>query len=220
MLESAGDSADFIECARQMVDIIRQVQPEGPYYIGGWCTAGILAYEVGVQLRAAGEDVPLLLLAHSTNPTEFYRIGRFRLLFSKLRYHIGQWRRQPASVRGRYLRDRLHAILVALRLRASEVSEVPRMLRAALDRAAYDYRPSAYGGDVALFQPAERPDVLNAVPGWKPLISGRFASYEIRGTHSTMLLPPQVVGFGEAMRDELLRAQSKPGAGNRLRAVG
>ena len=220
MLEAAGESADFIECARQMVEIIRQVQPSGPYYVGGWCTAGILAYEVGVQLRAAGEDVPLLLLAHSTNPTEFYRIGRVRLVFSKLRYHFDQWRRQPASERGRYMRDRLGAILVALRLRASEVSEVPRVLRAALDRAAYDYRPSAYGGDVALFQPAERPDVLNSVPGWKPLISGRFASHEIRGTHSSMLLPPHVESFGDAMREELILAQSKRGARNRLRAVG
>jgi len=93
------------------------------------------------------------------------------------------------------------------------------MQRAALDRAAYGYRPSAYGGDIALFQPAARPDVLDSVPGWKPLVSGRFASHEIPGTHSSMLLPPHVEAFGEAMRDELLRAQSKRGAGSRLRAV-
>ena len=87
---------------------------------------------------AVSKFVPLLLLAHSTNPSEFYRIGRFRLVFSKIRYHIDQWRRQPASERGGYMRDRLGAILVALRLRASEVSEVPRMLRAALDRAVVE----------------------------------------------------------------------------------
>jgi amino acid adenylation domain-containing protein len=220
MLEAAGERADFIECARQMVKIIRQIQPNGPYYVGGWCTAGILAFEVASQLRGTGEEVPLLLLAHSTNPTEFGRIGSFKLAWSKLRYHVDQWRRQPAGKSGRYLRDRLDGIAEVLGLRRAAMGEVPRLLRTALDRAAYDYRPSAYGGDVALFQPAERPDLLDSRPGWAPLVSGRFVAHEIPGTHSTMLLHPHVEQFGAAMRDELLRVQASRGARNLLRAVG
>jgi amino acid adenylation domain-containing protein len=221
MLEEVGEHPDFVECARRMVANIRQIRPHGPYYIGGWCTAGILAYEIGAQLRSAGEDVPLLLLAHSTNPTEFGRIGAFKLAWSKLLYHVDQWRRQPAGTRGRYLRDRLKGATEALGLRNAEMGEAPRMLRAALDRAAYAYRPPAYGGDVVLFQPAERPDLLDARPGWAPLVSGKFTAVEIPGTHSSMLLHPHVEQFGVAMRDELLRAQSSRGVARKLlRAVG
>ena len=83
------------------------------------------------------------------------------------------------------------------------------MLRAALDRAAYDYRPPAYDGDVALFQPADRPSVLDARPGWARLTRGRFAAYEIPGGHSTMLQQPDVRHLADRMREALHAAQGR-----------
>jgi thioesterase domain-containing protein len=41
---------------------MRTVQPEGPYHLGGFCAGGLLAYEVAQQLRAAGQEVKLLVL--------------------------------------------------------------------------------------------------------------------------------------------------------------
>ena len=36
------------------------VQRRGPYFLGGWCVDGVVAYEIAQQLRAAGELVALL----------------------------------------------------------------------------------------------------------------------------------------------------------------
>jgi len=41
---------------------IRAVQPHGPYYLGGWCIAGLLAYEAAAQLTEAGEAVKLVVV--------------------------------------------------------------------------------------------------------------------------------------------------------------
>jgi thioesterase domain-containing protein len=221
MLEAVEDRPTMQECARRMADIIRGIRPSGPYYIGGWCTAGVLAYEVAAQLRAAGADVPLVLLAHATNPTERGRMGTLNLTISKLRYHLDQLRRQPRGKRWRYLRDRIRGAGEAVGWRNADIGETERQLRGKLDRALYDYRPPAYAGDVVLFQPAERPDLLDSRPGWAPLVSGRFVAHEISGTHSSMLLQPHVAGFAAALRDELLQVQSAPGAQRKLlRAVG
>lgn len=221
MLEAAADRPDTRECAREMVSIIRGIRPTGPYYIGGWCTAGVLAYEVAVQLRAAGEDVPLVLLAHATNPTERYRIGTAKLAWSKLRYHLDQLRRQPAGERWRYLRERIQGVGAAVGFQTADLDENALRLRAKLDRSLLDYRPPAYAGDVALFQPSERPDLLDSRPGWAPLISGRFVAHDVSGTHSSMLLQPHVEQFGAMLREELLRAQAAPTAPRKhLRAVG
>ena len=41
---------------------IRQLQPSGPYRLGGYSFGGLLALEVAQQLNAAGESVEALFL--------------------------------------------------------------------------------------------------------------------------------------------------------------
>jgi thioesterase domain-containing protein len=48
--------------AARHVDRLRALQPQGPYRLAGHCSAGVVAFEVAQQLRAAGEDVATLIL--------------------------------------------------------------------------------------------------------------------------------------------------------------
>jgi len=41
---------------------MRSVQPEGPYFIGGYCFWGVVALEMAQQLVKQGEEVPLLCI--------------------------------------------------------------------------------------------------------------------------------------------------------------
>ena len=52
-----------------MLRKILTTQPKGPYIIGGACIGSVLAYEVASQLRAAGEEVSLLLMIDAPTPT-------------------------------------------------------------------------------------------------------------------------------------------------------
>jgi hypothetical protein len=42
--------------------LVRAVQPEGPYMLGGWCGGALLAFEMARQLRAEGQQVDMLVL--------------------------------------------------------------------------------------------------------------------------------------------------------------
>jgi thioesterase domain-containing protein len=48
--------------AAAYIKLMRSVQAEGPYLLGGFCAGGLLAYEVAQQLHAAGQAVDLLVL--------------------------------------------------------------------------------------------------------------------------------------------------------------
>ncbi len=48
--------------AARHVDRLRAFQPSGPYHLAGHCSAGVVAFELARQLRAAGEVVKTLVL--------------------------------------------------------------------------------------------------------------------------------------------------------------
>lgn len=50
------------ETASRYLKEIRQVQPNGPYLLGGHCYGGVLAFEMGQQLQRQGETVSLLVV--------------------------------------------------------------------------------------------------------------------------------------------------------------
>jgi amino acid adenylation domain-containing protein len=53
------------EIAAYYLEQVRGLQPQGPYYFGGFCFAGIVAYEMAGQLQAQGEQVGMLALIDS-----------------------------------------------------------------------------------------------------------------------------------------------------------
>ena len=65
------------EIAEYEVAQIRRFQPDGPYYIAGYCAGGTIAFESARQLADAGEDVARVVLFGSPFPT-VYRTGRVR----------------------------------------------------------------------------------------------------------------------------------------------
>jgi len=79
------------------VEAIRSVQPHGPYFIGGFCSAAVPAFEVARQLREAGELVPLLAIIDAAG----YHIemdpprNRFKRIRLRWKNTQGSWRFDP-----------------------------------------------------------------------------------------------------------------------------
>jgi amino acid adenylation domain-containing protein len=59
----------FQTAAAEYVEMIRSVQPKGPYYLGGFCNGAVTMYEVAQQLMRAGETVNALVLL---DPPDLY----------------------------------------------------------------------------------------------------------------------------------------------------
>ena len=56
------------EMATRYIEAIRQIQPQGPYQLGGWSFGGLVAFEMAQQLYQAGEQVSLLAIIDTLAP--------------------------------------------------------------------------------------------------------------------------------------------------------
>jgi thioesterase domain-containing protein/acyl carrier protein len=56
------------EMARHYIREVRELQPEGPYFLGGSSFGGLVAYEMARQLAAVGQPVALVALFDTSAP--------------------------------------------------------------------------------------------------------------------------------------------------------
>ncbi len=63
------------EMAKYFARLVRDVQPEGPYFLGGMCAGGTIAFETALQLEAQGQSVGLVALLDSADPEARPRAG-------------------------------------------------------------------------------------------------------------------------------------------------
>ncbi len=54
--------ATIEELATHYIEEVRRIQPQGPYLIGGYCFAAVVAYEMARQLRTSGEELAMVVL--------------------------------------------------------------------------------------------------------------------------------------------------------------
>jgi FkbH-like protein len=64
------------DMAASYVDEIRKKQPCGPYFLGGMCAGGVIAYEMASQLVRTGENIALLTLLDAAAPHASKRAWR------------------------------------------------------------------------------------------------------------------------------------------------
>ena len=196
-------AVSFEECAGRIARLIRELHPAGPYLLGGWCTSGILAHAVAVELQALGCRVPLVILADAENPSKRRSL---HVQLTKTGYHVGRLVRHVGGDRVAYLRKRVHGVLNHFKARPTFDHHGHDAIRDAMDIAALDYIPRQYGGPVALLCSHEWVGARDAVNGWLPLLSGRVAKREFPGNHDSLLLAPEVADLASSIRDALAGA--------------
>src|SRR6185295_19030205 len=63
------------DMAAHYIKELRELQPEGPYFIGGRSLGGMVAFEMAQQLRAQGQTIGLLALL-DTYPSGYAKLFR------------------------------------------------------------------------------------------------------------------------------------------------
>ncbi|HET7848161.1 MAG TPA: amino acid adenylation domain-containing protein [Pseudolabrys sp.] len=202
----------FEALASEVARAVRAQQARGPYSIGGFCTHGILAYEVAAQLRAQGEQVSLVIMLDSINPVQFRDELKARRglagQIGKLRFHCAELVRLRGPARRRYGWVLLSHLMGRM---AWLVGQPPLAVgEAMLDASAINYTPPAYGGDVALFQAARRPAGVDCRPGWEALVRGAFFADDVFGNHEDFIQEPNVRRLASLIEERLADAQQRP----------
>jgi thioesterase domain-containing protein len=68
--------ASIPDMAAFYIEQVRKKQPCGPYFLGGMCAGGVIAYEMASQLVRLGETVNLVVLLDAAKPKAQKRRGR------------------------------------------------------------------------------------------------------------------------------------------------
>jgi thioesterase domain-containing protein/acyl carrier protein len=190
------------------VKSIRAVQPEGPYFVGGWCTGGLIAYEIAQQLRAQGQEVALLVLFDSVNPARLDGLSVMQAIFvqadefcRKIWFHLRSMTRLKFGDLPAYFLKRLKNVWHTLTRRTWPARASMEFLRLVLRRDLPNmhlmgrrYRPKPYNGRVVLFRRSRCAisRYLDAKLGWGRLIAGEFDVVEVQSEHDDMFDEPQV----------------------------
>jgi len=197
------DPHDRIEdAAADYIAEIRQVQPHGPYSLGGFSGGGITAYEMARQLEAAGEvvdivvmlDTPLPLRPELSAPdkamiklAELKRKGPAYL--SEWWQSRSAWKRKLADGPAQDSEDAFHnaAIEAAFRRAVAAYSVQPWQGRLVLFRPPLDQHWKVTGGN---WVSREREYVFhdNQWTQFAPALE----VYEVPGDHDSMVLEPNV----------------------------
>jgi thioesterase domain-containing protein len=207
---------------------MREVQPEGPYLLGGRSSGGTVAFEMACMLAAEGQQVALLALL-DTYPAGYFKLlpGSGSLiqkgkrygrklsshgvnlrqlsLAKKLAYVLGKLKYAPEKTKHKLYR------------RAYKIYQrFGRALPAALKNieeinfaAVKDYIPGTFAGDATLFLATDLTADYDLRDGWRELVEGHIEAHEITGNHINIIKEPHVGVLAEKLRGCLDRAQEK-----------
>jgi thioesterase domain-containing protein len=166
------------DMAKHCIRNMRQVQPRGPYSLAGYCSGGLIAFEMARQLHAGGEKVELLALCDSLapgfHPLEFARTGWRFLRLKNVRV-----------VQQRFYRFVLQNLGLSRLRKFRTVTEAHYW-------AFLSYRPQPYPGSAVLFRAANADDSRSPSLGWKKLARAGVEICVIPCVHSAMVKEPMV----------------------------
>jgi amino acid adenylation domain-containing protein len=220
------------QIAAEHVAAIREVQPHGPYYLVSWSFGGVVAYEMAVQLEAAGETVAFVGMLDTLCPVLLRRWGwdREADVVVALAEDVAARMRTPFSLEadaldGLELDEQVRRAVEALHAQgAAPPGYAEPALRAACDavldriRSSAGYVPGCRSGTITLFRAqndraqveefwAAGPAEEKLTMGWLP-----YAPVEVHpvpGEHAVLGSEPHVRVLAQHMREALARARER-----------
>lgn len=219
------------EIAARYLQELCSVQPEGPYFIGGYSFGGLIAFEMAQQLRTRGEAVALLALLEATIPGNVAERTRSVMpqtnnLGIRVGRHVAALHGLSTGAKLAYSGAKARSFLKRL----SGISTVRRAVKRAVYRfcersgrvmprwvrtayiiniygsAARRYNPGVYSGSVVFFKGLENAHDYRGA--WRRLIAGEFRFHEVPGDHARVLQEPHARLWAKTLDECLNEAEA------------
>jgi thioesterase domain-containing protein len=204
---------------------LREIQPHGPYFLGGWSFGGLVAFEMAQQLLHQDQVVALLALLDSLAPPPKQQpaddtlhpdfdddIARVFIQFvgpENIPLSEEEFLRLEMNERLIYATEALQkAKIVPPDTNMHQILHIVHMLQTN-EHAAMSYVPQPYPERITLFcaelsddrtetkRAVDRTDPAN---GWSALSPQPVEVYRVPGTHATMVSEPHVSTLAERLR--------------------
>ncbi|MGA4965770.1 type I polyketide synthase [Streptomyces pseudogriseolus] len=215
----APDAASMVA---SYVELVRQVQPEGPYRLLGWSYGGFVAHAMACRLQEQGEEVELLALLDAPLPhgvpytSEAAERQVAALLLRMAGLPLGPDADLPDVDA---VLDRIGRLAradggSALPVTREEAAAIAGVMRNNL-RIAPEFTPGVYRGDMLFFTAAEdasgragadagdlalAPDKADA---WRPHVDGVLEDHSVPCGHYDMTEPEPIARIGAVVAKAL-----------------
>lgn len=224
----------FEEMAAAYVEEIRSLQPQGPYYLSGYCFGGNMAFAMSQQLRQAGEEVAFLAMVESGHqlypnyPTNRSFLDKLRTkLFGRLGYELHSATKDGLRSIWPHVSARLSRIMALLQIKGERLLDkygtvlgialppsqayIQDQLEQIHDRAFHGYTVEPYDGDVLLFRAEHQPAgiIKDDTMGWGDSVRGKLDIYELAGYPVGILDEPRVQDLARIFNEHLEKAQKQ-----------
>jgi len=199
---------------------IRQFQPVGPYYLGGFCLGGQVAFEMAQQLRKQGETVALLAIIDTYNfhgvHVRFSFVESLSTVRQKFTFHFlnvarlglkEQLRYLGKKIKGAYIREsgRLITRISNLRRVNYQGLEVENAeLEHINEEAHFSYIAAPYDGKTVMFKAAKNYSHLHdPMLGWDGVITGPLEFIELPSNPGGLFMEPYVQVLAEKLKERI-----------------
>ncbi|MCP4861744.1 MAG: SDR family NAD(P)-dependent oxidoreductase [Planctomycetes bacterium] len=221
----------FEDMARDYLEEVRKIQPQGPYLIGGFSGGGLSAFEMAQQLHAAGEETAALIMLDTPIPQPpsanllervFIQLARIRRGGLK---HILQWPQK--RIAWEFEKRRLAQSADEEALAPAEFRS--ELIREGFEEALQTYQIRPYRGRLTIFRPPldrtfvlpggrladEYREIQDPNNHWDPYAPDGIDCFEVPGDHDSMVLEPHVRVLGSKIFQVLSKAhQASQDQGN------
>ncbi|BAY10335.1 non-ribosomal peptide synthetase [Calothrix sp. NIES-2098] len=220
------------DMAAHYIREIQTIQPQGPYFLGGYSIGGIIVFEMAHQLQHQGQEVALLAMLDSSIPGTEQRLPFVKRIvehfnnllqlgpaylwdraevwrnwawenFRKGRYLLQKRYKHSNNQRPYYLFDVAQYLL--------ETDRHLEMMETSLE-AVHKYNFKVYPEKIVLFRTDDRTRTVavgvqyDPQFGWGELVAGTIDIYHIPGSHESLLKEPSVQVLAEKLRNCLAKS--------------
>lgn len=236
-IDGVSQPLDRIEdIAELYIKEIRQIQPEGPYYLAGYCAGSVIVYEMALQLEKLGQKVGAAMMVNYAHPDSgYYQLQLTPRSLVALVRNLTPWlidlSRLPfPEIIGR-IRNRTAGFLVWLVAPVKKSSDefegngiADHLLRypeerheqlldyfRSVNRALKTYHPPQYSGSLTVIRTRRQPLVCSFDPslGWAKYAPNNLTAIEVEGSTTTIIKDPHAVDLANAIKNILERVQAK-----------
>jgi thioesterase domain-containing protein/NAD(P)-dependent dehydrogenase (short-subunit alcohol dehydrogenase family)/acyl carrier protein len=220
------------EMIHDYVTAVRDLQPAGPYYIGGWSAGGSVAFALAEALERSGEEVAMLTLFDAPLPSVFRNVNveddarflcqlvNFASHFSGIDVPVSYEKLSQLAPE-----EQFQAALAEARKSGVIPEETPesfirRLVSAgeANIRVLQGYEPTAIKSVVRMFVPVDRSALAEltgeTVPseedlGWSSQVGQSVELHRVSGDHFSMMMGENASAIAFDLKQVLELAEAK-----------
>ncbi|HEX6719581.1 MAG TPA: amino acid adenylation domain-containing protein [Pyrinomonadaceae bacterium] len=195
--------------AADYLKAVRQLQPEGPYMLGGMCTGALIAFDMAAQLEAEGQEIALLAIFDTWDILTLNRLWKVDYYVRRMKFLLRQSRREQLNAVIKKFRGFLQNIVA----RAVPDSQplVPHNPWKTGYKPNIKFDPKLYSGRLTVYRIQRQPyyRIRDEALGWRKRVRGGVDVEYVPGGHSTILRDPNAQVMARNLRERIQAVKRK-----------